>query len=102
MTQGYVGVMDIELHFPEGHSLKSKRKHLLAARNRLQRRLGAAVAEIDHHELWQRSRLALTLVRRRFGEVEEALEEARRYLSSQEYELVRADARLLSIDEVME
>ena len=102
MSAGFVGILDVELHFPEGRSLKQKRRLLLQARSGLERRCGAAVAETDHHDLWQRSRLAVTLVRRRAGEVEEALEEARRYLSSQEYELVRADARLLSVDEVME
>ena len=34
------------------------------SRTTLQRRLGAAVAEVDHHELWQRSRLTLSLVDR--------------------------------------
>jgi len=45
--------------------------------------------------------MSLAIVRRRAGEVEEALEEARRYLSSQDYELVRADARMLSVEEVI-
>jgi uncharacterized protein YlxP (DUF503 family) len=102
MTAGYVGVLDFELHFPDGRSLKAKRKHLLAVRSRLERLIGASVAEVDHHDLWQRSRMSLAIVRRRAGEVEEALEEARRYLSSQDFELVRADARLLSVEEVIE
>jgi len=101
MTSGYVGIMDIELHFPDGRSLKGKRKHLLGVRSRLERSIGASVAEVDHHDLWQRSRLSLAVVRRRAGEVDEALEQARRYLSSQDFELVRADARLLSVEEVV-
>jgi len=102
VTSGYVGVLDFELHFPDGRSLKAKRRHLLTVKSRLERRLGASVAEVDHHELWQRSRLTMAVVRRRAGEVEDAIEEARRYLSSQEFELVRSEARLLSVEEVIE
>src|SRR3954447_13126404 len=102
MTAGYVGVLDFELHFPDGRSLKAKRKHLLAVRSRLERLIGASVAEVDHHDLWQRSRMSLAIVRRGGGEGGGEWEDPRRYLSSQDFELVRADARLLSVEEVIE
>ena len=35
----------------------------------LQRRFGAAVAETDHHDLWQRSELSAALVGREAGTV---------------------------------
>ena len=35
----------------------------------LQRRFGAAVAETDHHELWQRAELTAALVGREAGEL---------------------------------
>ena len=41
----------------EAGSLKGKRKELLSVKAQLQRRFGASVAEVDHHELWQRARL---------------------------------------------
>ena len=47
MTSGYVGILDFELHFPDGRSLKAKRKHLLATRNRLERLIGASVGSGD-------------------------------------------------------
>jgi len=53
---GYVGILSAELRFPENGSLKGKRKELLSVKAQLQRRFGASVAEVDHHELWQRSR----------------------------------------------
>ena len=59
MGAGYVGILSAELHFPENGSLKGKRKELLSAKAQLQRRFGASVAEVDHHELWQRARLTL-------------------------------------------
>src|SRR4029079_2707921 len=60
----YVGILSVELHFPENHSLKGKRKELLSVKAQLQRRFGASVAEVDHHELWQRARLTVACVAR--------------------------------------
>ena len=53
---GYVGILSVELHFPEAGSLKDKRKYVKSAKAQLQNRFGVSVAEVDHHELWQRAR----------------------------------------------
>ena len=99
MGAGYVGIVSVELHFPEGGSLKGKRKHLLAAKAQLQRRFGASVAEVDHHELWQRSRLTVACVAREHHDAERLVEAAIRYLNGQEYELVRADREVITPDD---
>ena len=65
MGAGYVGILSVELHFPEAGSLKGKRKFVKSAKAQLQNRFGASVAEVDHHELWQRSRRRCS--RRRSG-----------------------------------
>ena len=96
MTAGYVGILTVELHFPEAGSLKGKRKYVKSAKAQLQNRFGAAVAEVDHHELWQRSRLTMACVAREAGEASELLEEAVRYLNGQEYELVRVERELVA------
>jgi uncharacterized protein len=88
MSTGFVGILSVELHFPESGSLKGKRKFVKSAKAQLQHRFGASVAEVDHHELWQRSRLTLACVARDHGELERLLDDAERYLSGQEYELV--------------
>jgi uncharacterized protein len=93
---GYVGILSVELHFPEAGSLKGKRKFVKSAKAQLQNRFGAAVAEVDYHELWQRSRLTVACVAREHREVETLLEEAVRYLNGQEYELVRVERELVS------
>ena len=95
MKAGYVGILTVELHFPEAGSLKGKRKYVKSAKAQLQNRFGAAVAEVDHHELWQRSRLTVACVAREAGEAAQLLEEAVRYLNGQEYELVRAEREVL-------
>lgn len=87
MGSGYVGILSIELHFPENHSLKGKRKELLLVKAQLQRRFGASVAEVDHHDVWQRSRITLSCVAREYRDAERLLDEAERYLSGQAFEL---------------
>ena len=62
MPAGYVGILAVELHFPEAGSLKAKRKHVLSAKTQLQNRFGAAVAEVEHHDLWQRAGLGIVTV----------------------------------------
>ncbi len=96
MGAGYVGILSVELHFPEVGSLKGKRKFVKSAKAQLQNRFGASVAEVDHHELWQRSRLTLACVAREHREVETLLEEAVRYLSGQEFELVSVERELVA------
>ena len=98
MGAGYVGILSVELHFPEAGSLKGKRKFVKSAKAQLQQRFGASVAEVDHHELWQRARLTVACVARGHRELEELLDGAERYLSGQEYELVRADRQVVAPD----
>ena len=98
MGGGYVGILSVELHFPEAGSLKGKRKYVKSAKAQLQNRFGASVAEVDHHELWQRSRLTMSCVARDHREVEALLADAERFLNGQEYELVRAERDIVALD----
>jgi hypothetical protein len=98
VSGGYVGILSVELHFPEAGSLKGKRKYVKSAKAQLQNRFGASVAEVDHHELWQRSRLTLSCVAREHREVEALLADAERYLNGQEYEVVRAERDIVALD----
>jgi uncharacterized protein len=95
---GWVGILSAELHFPASHSLKEKRHFLRSAKQRLQN-MGAAVAEVDHHDVWQRSRLTVSVVAREYREVERLLDEAERYLGSQEWELGLVQRQVVDPDE---
>ena len=99
MGAGYVGILSVELHFPEAGSLKGKRKHVKSAKAQLQNRFGASVAEVDHHDLWQRARLTVACVARGHRELEELLDGAERYLAGQEWELVRVEREIVDPDE---
>jgi len=96
---GYVGILSVELHFPEAGSLKGKRKHVKSAKAQLQNRFGASVAEVDHHDLWQRARLTMSCVARDEREVIRLLDEAERFLHGQEYELMRAEREVVTPDD---
>ncbi|HEY1367448.1 MAG TPA: DUF503 domain-containing protein [Gaiellaceae bacterium] len=98
MGSGYVGILTVELHFPEAGSLKGKRKYVKSAKAQLQHRFGASVAEVDYHDLWQRTRLTLACVARGYREVGELLDAAERYLSGQEYELTRAEREVVALE----
>ena len=91
MGAGYVGILTVELHFPDAASLKGKRKHVKSAKAQLQHRFGAAVAEVDHHDLWQRATLTVACVARGYRELAELLDDAERWLASQAWELTRVE-----------
>lgn len=95
MASGYVGILTVELHFPESGSLKGKRKFVKSACAQLRERFGASVAEVDHHDLWQRSTLAVACASRGHKELDERLEAVVRYLGSQEFELMRAEREVI-------
>jgi uncharacterized protein YlxP (DUF503 family) len=99
MDAGYVGILSAELHFPEAGSLKGKRKYVKSVKAQLQQRFGASVAEVAHHELWQRSRITAACVARDYRGAEGLLDDAERYLHGQEFECVRVERQVVTLDE---
>jgi uncharacterized protein YlxP (DUF503 family) len=67
-----------------------------SAKAQLTNRFGASVAEVDHHELWQRCALTAAFVARDAREAEELAERAEQWLTGQDWELVRAERSLVS------
>ena len=56
-----VGLLSVELHLPGARSLKDKRMTLRSVKDRL-KKLNVAVAETDHHDLWQRASLGIVAI----------------------------------------
>ena len=96
----FVCLVEIHLHFPSNGSLKGKRKELLSVKAQLQRRFGASVAEVDYHDLWQRSRVTLSCVARGHRELEELLDGAERYLAGQAFELARVEREVVMLEDL--
>ena len=62
MAVARVAVGTVELHLPEVDSLKGKRHVLKGLKERVRNRFEVAVAEVDHHDAWQRATLAVACV----------------------------------------
>jgi uncharacterized protein len=96
---GWVGILSVELHFPESRSLKDKRMHLRSLKAQLQNRVGASIAEVDHHDTWQRARVTLACVAREHREAERLLDEADRWLHGQAWEVTRTERDLVTLED---
>jgi hypothetical protein len=97
----FVCLIQIDLHFPDNGSLKGKRKEIVSLKAQLQRRFGAAVAETDHHDLWQRSTMTAALVGRTASVVDDAGMKLARYVESQFPEGVLINRTLLSTEDFL-
>ncbi len=57
-----IGVLTLEIHVEEAHSLKEKRHVVKGLKDRLRSRFNVSVAEIDGQDTWQRSVVAAVTV----------------------------------------
>jgi uncharacterized protein YlxP (DUF503 family) len=62
MSVARVVVGTVELHLPDVGSLKGKRHVLRGLKEKVRARFDVAVAEVDHHDTWQRATLAVAAV----------------------------------------
>ena len=97
---GFVAVLVIDLHFAESSSLKGKRKELSSIKAGLHNRLGAAVAEVDHHDLWQRATLTAALTAGSLQTLQAAADRAERWLESRVPDGVRVQRIVASVEEL--
>ena len=95
----YYALLLIHLHFPEAGSLKAKRKELASTKAQLHTRLGAAVAEVDHQDTWQRATLAATLCSGSLKTLDETTDRVERWLVDRFPDGVRVERRVTSFEE---
>lgn len=97
---GFVALLVIDLHFPEAGSLKSKRRELSSIKAQLHTRLGAAVAEVDHHDLWQRARLTAVLTSGSLTTASAAADRIERWLEARCPDGVGVQRHIVSIEDL--
>jgi len=97
----FVCLLQIHLHFPDNGSLKGKRKELSSLKAQLQRRFGAAVAETDHHDLWQRSELTAALVARDAAPLRDQAAALERYVISMFPDGARVECQMVSREDLL-
>ena len=96
MSDAFVAFLKIHLHFPEAGSLKAKRSELNAVKAALHNRLGAAVAEVDHQDSWQRSTLAAAVCAGSEYGVRESADSIQRMLDARSEHGARVERIVLS------
>ena len=96
MSEAFVVLMRVHLHFPDAHSLKAKRSEVNPVKSWLRQRLGAAVAEVARHDAWQRSMLAVSVCGDSPARCQEAADAVARYLDERFPAGVRVERRLAS------
>ena len=99
-ASGFVAVLVIDLHFADAGSLKGKRKELSSIKAQLQGRLGAAVAEVDHQDLWQRARLTAALTSGSLATLNGAVDRLERWLVARCPDGVRVERIVASVEEL--
>jgi uncharacterized protein YlxP (DUF503 family) len=97
----FLCLIEIELHFPEGGSLKAKRKQVVSVKEQLRRRFGASVAETEHHDLWQRATLTAALVGRDARDVEAAADALERHVVARFGDGTHCERTVRSSEEVL-
>lgn len=73
---------EVEFMIPTAHSLKEKRAVLQRMVTRTKQKFNVSVAEIDHQDVWQRTRLALVSVASSKDAAERELMHAIHFLQS--------------------
>ena len=67
-----VAVLEVELYIPYAHSLKEKRMVVKRVVDRLGK-FNLAVAEVAHHDVWQRAGLGIVAISTEAAHVEQQL-----------------------------
>ena len=68
----HIGLLTLEIHLPESHSLKEKRVVLRSLKDRL-KKFNISIAECDHQDLWQRATLGVVAISSDHGVLEKTL-----------------------------
>ncbi|MEQ1472963.1 MAG: DUF503 domain-containing protein, partial [Candidatus Acidiferrum sp.] len=63
------------LHIQHAQSLKDKRQVLRSLKDRLRAKFNVAVAELEHHDKWQRSVVGIVTISGEEQHVEESLQQ---------------------------
>lgn len=77
-----VGISQIELHLPQSRSLKDKRQITRSILRKAQARFNVSIAEVDHHDLWQRVSIGISCVSKTSYQAQKLLHQISREIKS--------------------
>ena len=96
----FLCLLELELHLPDNADLKGKRKELQSLKVQLRNRFGAAVAEVDHHDLWQRATLTTALVGRERRSLDDTADALQRFVDARFGDWVSWERVTVTTDEI--
>jgi hypothetical protein len=68
-----IGLLTLEIHIADARSLKEKRQVLRSLKDRLHAHFNVAVSELDHHDVWQRSKIGVVTISNDGRHLEESM-----------------------------
>ena len=87
-----IGLCTLEFHLPACGNLKEKRKFLNSLRSRISNRFNVGISEVEYHDLWQRSVVAVVTVGVEREPLDKVLQKVLREAEQ------RVDAELVSVN----
>ncbi len=81
-----------DLHIPQSRSLKAKRAAIRPIVDGLRQRFRMSVAEVDHHDQWQRSAIAVAVVAGSESQLRDVIDSIERFVAA------AADVELLDVE----
>lgn len=91
----WVAMERLDLRVPGCRSLKEKRHVVKSLTNGLRSTFNVTVAEVDHHDLWQRTAIAVAAVGAQQHHLRKVMHEVERYVERwREVELIEAELTL--------
>ena len=86
-----IGACTIQLYLPGVASLKEKRGILKPLLTQLRKQFEVAVAEVEHHDVWQTAGIAVIAVSTESGHVYTVLEKAVHWIEENYYQVEVVD-----------
>jgi hypothetical protein len=76
----HAAAVTFDLHIPQSRSLKAKRAVVRPIVDGLRHRFRVSVAEVDHHDQWQRASIAVAAVTRTDSQLRDLLAAVERFV----------------------
>ncbi|RJQ19870.1 MAG: DUF503 domain-containing protein [Nitrospiraceae bacterium] len=91
-----VGLLTLDLHIHESHSLKEKRFVIKSLTDRIKNKFNVSVAEVDANDLWQRAVIGIAFVSNETVMINKVFEQIKNLvISIHSVELIDARMELL-------
>jgi uncharacterized protein YlxP (DUF503 family) len=96
----HAAAMSFDLHIPQSRTLKAKRAVVRPIVEGLRNRFRLSVAEVDHHDQWQRCEIAVAVVAESEHRVRELLDAAERFVAgAPDIELLDVNTAWLELED---